>query len=67
MRPLGIPAVRDRVAQEVLRQLLSPVFEPLFHEDSFGFRPSAISSAKLSHGAGEVQNQGPGDYPPVSE
>ncbi len=38
-RPLGIPVVRDRIAQEVLRQLLSPVFEPLFHEDSFGFRP----------------------------
>ena len=37
-RPLGIPVVRDRIAQEVLRQLLSPVFEPLFHEDSFGFR-----------------------------
>ena len=39
LRPLGIPAVRDRVAQEVLRQLLSPIFEPLFHENSFGFRP----------------------------
>nr|VFJ68374.1 MAG: group II intron reverse transcriptase/maturase [Candidatus Kentron sp. FW] len=39
MRPLGIPAVRDRIVQEVLRQLLSPIFEPLFHEDSFGFRP----------------------------
>ena len=38
-RPLGIPAVRDRVAQEVLRQLLSPIFEPLFHNDSYGFRP----------------------------
>ena len=38
-RPLGIPAVRDRVAQEVLRQLLSPLFERLFHEDSYGFRP----------------------------
>ena len=38
-RPLGIPAVRDRVAQEVLRRLLSPVFERLFHDDSFGFRP----------------------------
>ena len=31
--------VRDRIAQDVLRQLLSPIFEPLFHEDSFGFRP----------------------------
>jgi group II intron reverse transcriptase/maturase len=38
-RPLGIPAVRDRVAQEVLRQLLSPIFEPLFHDASYGFRP----------------------------
>jgi retron-type reverse transcriptase len=38
-RPLGIPAVRDRVAQEVLRRLLEPIFEPLFHDNSFGFRP----------------------------
>lgn len=39
LRPLGIPAVRDRVAQEVLRRLLEPIFEPLFHNCSFGFRP----------------------------
>jgi RNA-directed DNA polymerase len=38
-RPLGIPAVRDRVAQEVVRHLLHPIFEPLFHEASYGFRP----------------------------
>lgn len=38
-RPLGIPAVRDRVAQEVLRLILSPLFERLFHDDSYGFRP----------------------------
>lgn len=38
-RPLGIPAVRDRVAQEVLRQLLNPLFERVFHDDSYGFRP----------------------------
>jgi RNA-directed DNA polymerase len=38
-RPLGIPAVRDRVAQEVVRRLLQPIFEPLFHDASFGFRP----------------------------
>jgi len=37
LRPLGIPAVRDRVAQAVLRELLNPVFEPLFHQCSFGF------------------------------
>lgn len=39
LRPLGIPAVRDRVAQEVIRRLLQPIFEPLFHDCSFGFRP----------------------------
>jgi len=39
-RPLGIPAVRDRVAQEVVRRLLNPIFEPLFHDDSYGFRPA---------------------------
>ncbi len=38
-RPLGIPAVRDRVAQEVLRRLLSPIFETKFHDHSYGFRP----------------------------
>jgi group II intron reverse transcriptase/maturase len=37
-RPLGIPAVRDRVAQEALRRLLNPIFEQLFHESSHGFR-----------------------------
>jgi RNA-directed DNA polymerase len=38
-RPLGIPAVRDRVGQEVLRRLLQPIFEPTFHDSSYGFRP----------------------------
>lgn len=38
-RPLGIPAVRDRTAQEVLRRLLNPIFEARFHDHSYGFRP----------------------------
>lgn len=37
LRPLGIPVVRDRVAQEVVRRLLAPIFEPQFHDDSYGF------------------------------
>lgn len=37
LRPLGIPVVRDRVAQEVVRRLLAPIFEPQFHDASFGF------------------------------
>ena len=38
LRPLAIPAVRDRVAQEAVRRLLNPIFEPLFHDSSHGFR-----------------------------
>ena len=38
-RALGIPIVRDRVAQEVIRALLEPIFEPTFAECSYGFRP----------------------------
>ena len=40
-RPLGIPAVRDRVGQEVIRRLLQPIFEPVFHDASYGFRRGA--------------------------
>lgn len=39
LRPLGIPVVRDRIAQEVIRRLLAPIFEPQFHDHSYGFIP----------------------------
>ena len=38
-RPLGIPTVRDRVAQTALRNVLEPIFERDFAEHSYGFRP----------------------------
>jgi RNA-directed DNA polymerase len=38
-RPLGIPTVADRVAQEVARRYLEPILEPVFHNDSYGYRP----------------------------
>lgn len=37
-RPLGIPAVRCRIAQEVVRSVINPIFDPLFHDHSHGFR-----------------------------
>jgi group II intron reverse transcriptase/maturase len=37
-RKLGIPSVRDRVAQEVIRSIMEPVFEKIFHDNSYGFR-----------------------------
>jgi len=39
LRPLGIPTVEARIAQEVIRSILSPIFEKYFHNDSYGFRP----------------------------
>jgi RNA-directed DNA polymerase len=38
-RKLGIPTVSDRVAQMVVKRYLEPKLEPLFHADSYGYRP----------------------------
>lgn len=45
-RPLGIPAVRDRVVQAAMRMTLEPIFEHGFADTSFGFRPR-----RSAHGA----------------
>lgn len=39
VRQLGIPTVVDRLIQQALHQVLSPLFEPSFSESSYGFRP----------------------------
>lgn len=38
-RPLGIPTVTDRVVQQAIAQVLTPIFDPGFSVSSFGFRP----------------------------
>ena len=38
-RPLGIPTVEDRVVQTAIRNVIEPIFEIKFSENSFGFRP----------------------------
>lgn len=38
-RLLGIPTVRDRVVQQTLNDILTPIFETQFHPSSFGYRP----------------------------
>ncbi len=38
-RNLGIPTVMDRIIQQAIVQVLTPIFEEQFHENSFGFRP----------------------------
>ncbi len=39
VRELGIPTVLDRLLQQAISQVLTPLFEPLFSEHSYGFRP----------------------------
>jgi len=39
LRPLGIPTVRDRVAQAAVKRVIEPIFEHMFAPTSFGFRP----------------------------
>lgn len=56
-RPLGIPVVRDRIAQEVLRRLLDPVFRPSFHPASFGFIQGRNAHMAIGH-ALELHAQG---------
>ena len=51
-RPLGIPAVLDRLLQQAVHQVLQPRFEPLFSEHSYGFRPgrSAHDAVRAAQG-----------------
>jgi RNA-directed DNA polymerase len=56
-RQLGIPSVVDRLIQQALQQQLTPIFDPLFSEYSYGFRPGrsahqAIEAARSHVGAG---------------
>lgn len=53
VRKLGIPTVGDRIAQMVIKDLIEPRIEPLFHNSSFGYRPgksahNALEQAALS-------------------
>lgn len=57
MRQLGIPPVVDRLIQQALHQVLSPLFEPDFSESSYGFRPGrsaqqAVTQARAYVGEG---------------
>jgi RNA-directed DNA polymerase len=39
-RQLGIPTIVDRVIQQAIAQVLTPIFDPTFSDNSFGFRPN---------------------------
>lgn len=49
-RRLGIPTIDDRIAQMIAKLSIEPMMEPLFHEDSYGYRPnkSAIDAVGIA-------------------
>jgi len=70
MRMLGIPTVLDRMIQQALLQVLTPIFDPPFSQDSYGFRPGrsaqdGVARAREHIATGEGQAGAPSD-PPVS-
>src|SRR4249919_195361 len=50
MRVLGVPTVADRIAQTVVARRLGAVVEPMFHPDSYGYRPgrSALDAVEVT-------------------
>jgi len=50
-RPLGIPTIRDRVAQTAAKIVLEPIFEADFEDSAYGYRPrrSAVDAVKETH------------------
>lgn len=47
LRPLGVPTVEDRIVQTALRNVIEPIFENLFAEHSYGFRPGKGAKGAL--------------------
>jgi RNA-directed DNA polymerase len=47
-RKLGIPTVSDRIAQTLVKRIIEPVLDPIFHPDSYGYRPGRSAKAAVA-------------------
>ena len=47
-RKLGIPTVSDRIAQTVVKRIIEPVLDPMFHPDSYGYRPGRSAKQAIA-------------------
>jgi RNA-directed DNA polymerase len=54
-RELGIPTVLDRLIQQALQQILSPLYDPTFSEHSYGFRPGRNAWHAVSQSCSYIQ------------
>ena len=50
-RPLGIPTMRDRIIQQMFKQILEPIVEAKFHNHSYGFRPNRSQHYAMARSA----------------
>jgi RNA-directed DNA polymerase len=55
-RKLGIPTVTDRIIQQAIAQVLSPIYENKFSDHSYGFRPRRNACQALKKGSGYVED-----------
>jgi group II intron reverse transcriptase/maturase len=56
VRMLGVPTVLDRLIQQAMLQVLTPIFDPAFSESSFGFRPGRSAHQAVRTAQGFVQD-----------
>jgi len=47
-RKLGVPTVSDRIAQTVVKLMIEPILNPIFHEDSYGYRPGKSAKQAIA-------------------
>ena len=55
-RKLGIPTVIDRLIQQAIAQVLSRIWEPRFHPNSYGFRPLRSAHQAVKHAQSEINH-----------
>ncbi len=54
-RPLGIPTVLDRLTQQSIAQVLQTIWEPHFHDNSYGFRPGRSAHQAIWYAQNQVR------------
>jgi len=59
MRPLGIPALEDKLVQATLSKILQAIYEQDFIDDSYGFRPNAAAMMPCESSTRPSQEKGP--------
>lgn len=58
LRPLGIPTMRDRLIQQMFKQILEPICEARFHKHSYGFRPNRSTHHAMARSQHLINNNG---------